>query len=74
MPHKNPASERRGGPGSSHDDATKPLPPSENPRAPYRSKQHSQVSGGGGEADVHHDHDPRHKRDFEAGGAQKRQH
>jgi hypothetical protein len=73
MPHKNPATERRGGPGSSHDDVTKPAPPRE-ARAAYRSQQHSQKSGGGGEGDVHHDHDPRHKRDFEAGDAEKRQH
>ena len=73
MPHKNPASDRRGGPGSSHDDRTKPAPePTE--RASFRPTRHSHVSGGGGEADVHHDHDPKHKRHFAAGKGEKSQH
>jgi hypothetical protein len=58
MPHKNPATERIGGPGASH----------ENRQHPEKSKTHhpqhdfyyerSAVSGGGGEYDAHHAHDP----------------
>ena len=57
MPHKNPATERIGGPGASR----------ENRQHPEKSKQHerthvdyerSAVSGGGGEYDAHHTHDP----------------
>lgn len=68
-----PETRRWGGPGSSRDDATKP-PPEEHPkgaRAPGRMTRHSQVSGGGGERDVHHGHDPRRKRDFQAGSEEK---
>ena len=69
-----PETRRWGGPGSSRDDATKPppeltFPPKSVPlRHPIR---HSQVSGGGGERDVHHGHDPLCKRDFEAGRSEK---
>ena len=49
-----------GGPGSSHQDATKPSEPKregpepDQPTNPNRSR----VSGGGGERDRHHTHDP----------------
>jgi hypothetical protein len=73
MPQKHPPTDRWGGPGSSKDDATKPRPaPAE--RADFRPTQHSQVSGGGGEADVHHDHAPKPKRRSEAGKDEKREH
>jgi hypothetical protein len=73
MPQKHPPTERRGGPGSSKDDVTKPRPaPAERPD--FRATRHSQVSGGGGEADIHHDHDPKHKRAFQAGKTEKREH
>jgi hypothetical protein len=57
MPHKNPATERIGGPGASH----------ENRQHPEKSRTHakddlnydrSAVSGGGGELDAHHTHNP----------------
>ena len=57
MPEKNPATERIGGPGASH----------ENRQHPEKSKthaknehayDHSDVSGGGGELDAHHTHNP----------------
>jgi len=57
MPHKHPATERIGGPGASH----------ENRQHPEKSKIHakgdaaydrSAVSGGGGELDAHHTHNP----------------
>jgi hypothetical protein len=73
MPQKHPSTERWGGPGSSQEDTTKPKPkPAE--RADFRDTRHSQVSGGGGEADVHHDHDPKHKRHAQAGKDEKREH
>jgi hypothetical protein len=67
MPDKHPNTERWGGPGSSREDRTKP---------PLRKSDHrrdgeptntpfSHVSGGGGERDRHHAHDPEAKRDFQ---------
>lgn len=54
---KHPRTIRQGGPGASHENAKKPLkidkPPAENDR---RSK--SKISGGGGEKDSHHSHNP----------------
>lgn len=53
-----------GGPGSSHQDATQPAeqqrqaPPQ--PGEPT-NRDVSKVSGGGGERDRHHSHDPRRK-------------
>ena len=73
MPEKNPRSHRWGGPGSSHEDRSKPEPAPEE-RASFRPARHSQVSGGGGEADIHHDQTPKHKRRFEAGKTEKSQH
>lgn len=74
MPDKNPAADRsHGGPGSSHEDATE-TPTSEpkrdsggrrneppQPGAPTNTRS-SQTSGGGGERDKHHTHDPATKR------------
>ena len=64
---------RWGGPGASHENRDKPQPdPTGKDRDdPDRYSRHSQVSGGGGEADVHHAHPPERKRDFEAGDAEK---
>jgi hypothetical protein len=57
---KTPASIRQGGPGASHENAKEPLdvkkPPAD---APNRTR--SKVSGGGGEADRHHGHNPERK-------------
>jgi hypothetical protein len=57
---KNPSTIRQGGPGASHEDATKPLeiqkPPADTP-----VREHSHVSRGGGERDSHHTHDPAKK-------------
>jgi hypothetical protein len=59
MPEKHGNTERWGGPGASHEDATKPakprkrkLPPTEQSTSP----RVSQVSGGGGERDEKHSH------------------
>jgi hypothetical protein len=68
MPDKHPNTERWGGPGSSHEDATQEKPKDGDPRpdGTPTNTRHSQVSGGGGERDVHHSHDPDDKRDFES--------
>ena len=65
MPDKHPNTERWGGPGASHEDASKPQPPKDDEQArsgrPTNDKQ-SHISGGGGERDIHHTHDPATKR------------
>ena len=58
MPEKHPNTERWGGPGSSHQDRTKPIPEKIEPRpdgAPTNPPV-SRVSGGGGERDEKHSH------------------
>jgi hypothetical protein len=61
---KTPAADRsHGGPGSSQQDARDPVRPAEqspHPDEPTNSER-SRVSGGGGERDRHHTHDPRTK-------------
>jgi hypothetical protein len=63
MPEKHPNTERWGGPGASHEDRSKPQPPRGDPRAPGSptNDAKSHISGGGGERDSHHSHDPRLK-------------
>jgi hypothetical protein len=65
---------RWGGPGASHENRKKPPPDPtvKDPDDPDRYSRHSRTSGGGGEADIHHGHDPKRKRDFEANDAEKR--
>ncbi|HEY0419029.1 MAG TPA: hypothetical protein VGC80_05875 [Acetobacteraceae bacterium] len=73
MRGKTPETERFGGPGSSHQDSDHPgknkqptghkggadmSPPA--PGEPTNSRN-SRISGGGGERDLHHTHDPRTK-------------
>ncbi|WP_454622093.1 hypothetical protein [Bradyrhizobium cenepequi] len=57
---KTPASIRQGGPGAAHENAKAPLevkkPTAEDPK-----RRHSRVSGGGGEPDRHHTHEPEQK-------------
>lgn len=74
MPDKNPAAERWGGPGASHENAKRPPPDPlvKDADDPDRYSRHSKVSGGGGEADVHQSHDPDRKGDFHASDAEKR--
>jgi hypothetical protein len=64
MTAKDPDTDRsKGGPGSSHQSAKKPGP-NEDPRpepGQPTNPDHSRVSGGGGERDRHHTHDPRRK-------------
>lgn len=59
MPEKNPNTHRWGGPGASHEDASKPMPePVVGPPADAEGLRPnvSQVSGGGGERDEKHSH------------------
>jgi hypothetical protein len=63
MPNKHPNTARVGGPGASHEnrqDPAKSKPRGERP-ADSKPSYHSGVSGGGGEADRHHSHDPQGK-------------
>ncbi|MGV1957549.1 MULTISPECIES: hypothetical protein [unclassified Agrobacterium] len=57
---KTPASIRQGGPGSSHENAKAP-PEIKKPAADNDKRSKSRVSGGGGERDSHHTHDPERK-------------
>lgn len=59
MPEKHPNTQRWGGPGASHEDATKSPPelPPARPEGPdVTNPRVSQVSGGGGEPDEKHSH------------------
>jgi hypothetical protein len=57
MPDKHPATQRIGGPGASHED--RKHPDKIRHGAPRKETDaHSDVSGGGGENDAHHTHDP----------------
>jgi hypothetical protein len=64
MPGKTSSADRsQGGPGSSHQDASEPAPPRKSDPAPGQptNRRQSRVSGGGGERDRHHSHNPRDK-------------
>jgi hypothetical protein len=65
MPDKHPNTQRIGGPGAAHENRQEP--DKSKPRGPHpvdkKSTHHSGVSGGGGEPDSHHTHDP-----YEKGG------
>jgi hypothetical protein len=57
---KSPNTIRQGGPGASHENAKEPLDVKKgDPDSPNRTR--SNVSGGGGEADRHHSHNPDRK-------------
>jgi hypothetical protein len=59
MPEKHPNTVRWGGPGSSHEDRSKPIPdpsPAHPEGAASTNPRVSQVSGGGGERDEKHSH------------------
>ena len=75
MPDKHPNTERWGGPGASHEDASKPQPakPPRGGRGPDEptNTQFSGVSGGGGERDRHHAHDAEGKKDTEQDSVQR---
>jgi len=65
MPHKNPNTERFGGPGSSRQDRSHPEKNERESASPApgspTSGRKSHVSGGGGERDKHHSHDDRNR-------------
>ncbi|MFZ5782718.1 MAG: hypothetical protein ACOY4R_21155 [Pseudomonadota bacterium] len=63
MPRKHPDTERIGGPGAAHENRQQPEKSRGASVRPEETKRtsHSKVSGGGGEADSHHTHDPRLK-------------
>jgi hypothetical protein len=56
---KSPTTIRQGGPGASHENAKAPLDAKKPAAQP--NDQRSRVSGGGGEADRHHSHEPERK-------------
>jgi hypothetical protein len=60
MPEKHPNTERVGGPGASHENRQHPERSQSRGLHPAdeQSPSRSHVSGGGGEADTHHTHDP----------------
>ena len=62
---KTPGSIRQGGPGASHENAKAALEINK-PPAESDQRRRSKISGGGGEKDRHHGHDPQGK-----GGAHK---
>ena len=63
MPEKHPNTERIGGPGASHENRQEPEKSKPRGKKPAGRKPsfHSGISGGGGEADRHHGHDPQGK-------------
>lgn len=58
---KSPNTVRWGGPGASHENAKKPME-IDKPKADQEHLHVSHVSGGGGEADRRHTHDPKMKK------------
>jgi hypothetical protein len=63
MPRKHPNTARVGGPGASHENRKHPEKSKARGESPAdtRASFHSAVSGGGGEGDRHHGHDPQGK-------------
>jgi len=63
MPAKHSNTRRFGGPGASHENRKQPAKSQPRNEKPQDTKnwRHSGVSGGGGEHDAHHTHDPDHK-------------
>ena len=57
---KTPKSIRQGGPDASHENAKAPLE-IKKPPPNTRRRKHSRISGGSGERDLHHPHDPAQK-------------
>ena len=74
MPDKHPNTERWGGPGASHEnrDRAKPDPMVKDADAPDHLSPRSQVSGGGGETDIHSRHKAAGKKDRQGSSEEKR--
>ena len=73
MPEKHPNTRRWGGPGASHEDRSKAEPRRADGRMAGEptNTPYSHVSGGGGERDRRHSHDPKQKGDFEENSRQR---
>jgi len=73
MPKQHAETERHGGPGASHENPKRPAPDPtvKDPTDPSHLSRHSQISGGGGEKDVHGGHAPDMKRDRQASKDEK---
>jgi len=69
MPKKHLSTPRVGGPGAAHENRRHPEKTKLRGPHPLTKKttRHSGVSGGGGEPDKHHSHDPQGKRGTDAG-------
>ena len=76
MPDKHPNTERWGGPGASHEDATEAPAADKKTRADGEptNTPYSGVSGGGGERDRHHARDAFGKDDHEQNSAERAKH
>jgi len=63
MPEKHPDSKRIGGPGASHENRKHPEKSQRRGDNPREGKDPhlADISGGGGEQDAHHTHDPARK-------------
>ena len=74
MPEKHLDADRWGGPGSSHQDRNEPKPDPvvKDADAPDHLSPRSQVSGGGGETDIHSRHTAKGKQDRQASSEEKR--
>jgi hypothetical protein len=57
---KSPNTIRQGGPGASHENAKAPLDIKKG-QPDHPQREHGKVSGGGGEHDSHHSHEPGRK-------------
>jgi len=74
MPDKHPNTDRFGGPGASHENRKGPRPDPlvKDAEAPDHLSPRSQISGGGGEGDIHQGHNPQAKHDKQATSQEKK--
>jgi hypothetical protein len=74
MPQKHPQTDRWGGPGASHENRDRPKPDAvvKDADAPDHLSPRSQISGGGGEHDVHKGRNSGAKRDKQASSQEKK--
>ncbi len=59
---KSPNTIRQGGPGAAHENAKNDLKITKPPADVETKSRRSKVSGGGGERDIHHTHNPATKK------------
>lgn len=74
MPDKHPNTDRFGGPGASHENRNGPRPDPlvKDADAPDHLSPRSQISGGGGEGDIHKGHNPQAKHEKQATSEEKK--